>query len=550
MRRLAVLLVLFSLVPIAGADPSGAVDDVARIAGDDRYATAAAISARTFETADVVYVASGESYADALAAGPVAAMHGAPVLLTGRTSLPASTRAELERLSPSKIVVAGGSGAVADSVVSALGAHADDVERVAGPDRYTTAAMLTSSTFAAGGPVFVASGEAFPDALAGGALAGRLEAPLLLTPKASLPTSVAGELDRLEPTEIVVLGGPGSVSDAVVGALGSHTAGGVRRVSGVDRYATSAEVSAEATTATGTVLLATGAGFADALAGGAAAAALDAALLLTPGVCLTAAVAAELERIDPATVIVLGGTGAVKRTVENLAACPSGAPIALDDDGSATLAELDLVWQGIVDARAAWGDSGPITLRFTDTTNEFNAQTPGAAFLHGVDIFTDPFRAFAANGEWGQYNVVVHEYFHTIQIWLARKGTAHVNGSAAPVWLVEGSASYLGSLLQTETYAEGGSFETVMANHERDAAGTDATLCSLSGIGDVYGHPDTAARLSLATLGAAALVDEHGLDATVRAVWSALATSDFDAAFAAAYSEPLDSFCASFDAGR
>ena len=546
MKR-ALALVVVALLPLV-AVPASSAATATRLAGTDRYSTAAAVSAHAFDAADVVYVTSGESYADALAAAPVAASESAPVLLTARDSVPSATRTELSRLGPSRIVVVGGSGAVSDAVVESLRAFADSVTRVAGADRYTTATMLTSS-FEPGGVVYVASGESFADALAGGALAGRSGAPLLLVPKSFVPASVAAELHRLDASEIVVFGGTGSVSDAVVASLREHTSGTVRRVSGSDRYATSAATSAESPGAADTVVLATGVTPYDALAGGAAAAALDAPILLVPGACLTAAVAGELERLNPATVLVLGGRGVVARTVEVLAECPAGSMMTIEDDGSATLAELELIWNGISDARAAWGDSGPILVRVTDTTNEFSPG-PGAAFLHGLDIYTGYFRDFADTaGEQGQYNVIVHEYFHTLQNWLARRGTEHFNGTAAPVWLVEGSASWFASQQQTDVYTND-TFANVMADHETAAQQTDATLCSLYTHADVYSRDDTDARLSLATVAVDYLVDRYGSQATEAGIWTALAGADLSAAFASTYGVSLDGFCTDFEEYR
>ena len=546
MKR-ALALVVVALLPLV-AVPTASAATVERLAGTDRYSTAAAVSAHAFDSAEVVYVASGESYADALAAAPVAASASAPVLLTARDSLPAATRTELTRLGPSRIVVVGGSGAVSDAVVESLRSIAGSVTRVAGADRYTTATLLTAD-FEPGGVVYVASGESFADALAGGALAGRVGAPLLLVPKAFLPSSVAAELHRLDASEIVVFGGTGSVSDAVVASLGEHTSGDVRRVSGADRYATSAATSAEATGLAATVVLATGATPYDALAGGAAAAALDAPILLVPGACLTAAVADELARLNPDTVLVLGGRGVVARTVENLSECPAGSMMTVVDDGTATLAELDLVWEGVVDGRAAWGDSGPIAVRVTDTTNDFSPG-PGAASPNVLDIYTSHFRDFGDdNGEAGQYNVIVHEYFHTLQMWLANRGTAHISGTAAPVWLIEGSASYFGSVQQTETYT-GDTLETVMATHVDQAKDTDATLCSLYTHADVYSRDDTTARLSVATLATEYLVDRYGESASTSGIYTQLASSDFPAAFAAAFGTSLDGFCSDFEEHR
>jgi putative cell wall-binding protein len=86
---------------------------VERWAGDDRYGTAAAISSNAYpQGATTAYLASGADYPDALAGAPVAAKAGAPLLLTQRDCVPASTLAELTRLGATKIVVLGGTSAV------------------------------------------------------------------------------------------------------------------------------------------------------------------------------------------------------------------------------------------------------------------------------------------------------------------------------------------------------------------------------------------------------------------------------------------------------
>jgi putative cell wall-binding protein len=92
---------------------------VERWAGADRYATAAAISSNTYpQGATTAYLASGADYPDALAGAPVAAKAGAPLLLTQRDCVPASTLAELTRLGATNIVVLGGTSAVSDAAAN------------------------------------------------------------------------------------------------------------------------------------------------------------------------------------------------------------------------------------------------------------------------------------------------------------------------------------------------------------------------------------------------------------------------------------------------
>ncbi len=164
---------------------------VTRIAGPDRYATAAAVSRRSFAAADTVYVATGLNYPDALAAGPVAAANDAPILLVRTDSIPEETLSELDRLDPASIVVLGGTRAVSSGVETALRSRypRTTLARIAGSDRYETAALISLGHFAPGvAAAYLAVGSNFPDALTGGAAAAHKSAPVLLTETAELPT--------------------------------------------------------------------------------------------------------------------------------------------------------------------------------------------------------------------------------------------------------------------------------------------------------------------------------------------------------------------------
>lgn len=187
--------------------------------------------------------------------------------------------------------------------------------RLAGESRYDTSAVVSAETFTAPvDAVFVATGVDYPDALAAGPAAARLGGPVLLVQRDRIPSSVRAELGRLKPKAIYVLGGSGVITSAVIQDLKNY-AGSVKRLSGESRYATAALVSQRGWESSGTVFLASGVGFADALSGGAAAARRDAPLLLTPKGNLAAVTRAELIRLTPTRVYVLGGTGAVSSGV-------------------------------------------------------------------------------------------------------------------------------------------------------------------------------------------------------------------------------------------
>ena len=176
------------------------------------------------------------------------------------------------------------------------------VQRLWGADRFATAAAVSQAAYPGGATnVMVATGRNFPDALAGSAAAGNLAMPVLLVETDSIPASTLSEIDRLNPQKIYVLGGAAVVSDAVLTQLQPYAATGeVERLFGADRYATAAAISAEFYAPNvPAAFIAVGTGFADALAGGPAAALNDSPLLLVRTDTIPDATSAELSRLQP-----------------------------------------------------------------------------------------------------------------------------------------------------------------------------------------------------------------------------------------------------------
>ena len=284
------------IVNITGSQPT-------RLWGPDRFSTASEVSGASSEPVEpVVYIATGRNFPDALAAGPVAALQDAPILLVNATSIPSATRTELTRLEPYRIVILGGPAAVSSSVEAALAPYATlPVERISGANRYTTAVAISESFFT--NPhrvdtVYLATGLNFPDALSAGPAAALANGPILLTSRTSLPGAVAQELLRLDPERVVIVGGAIAVSSAVQDAVES-LGFDVDRFNGATRYHTSALVVADAFQDTPVpTFVATGANFPDALAASAAIGSRDGALLLTTLNSLPNVVAAELDRLS------------------------------------------------------------------------------------------------------------------------------------------------------------------------------------------------------------------------------------------------------------
>lgn len=112
----------------------------------------------------VVYIVTGENFPDALGVGPASALDRGPILMVTKTSIPAPTKNELSRLSPDRIVVVGGTAVISASIESQLAAWAP-VSRIAGANRYETAALVSQAAFPSppldSGPTAAAAGGRF-----------------------------------------------------------------------------------------------------------------------------------------------------------------------------------------------------------------------------------------------------------------------------------------------------------------------------------------------------------------------------------------------------
>jgi putative cell wall-binding protein len=202
--------------------------------------------------------------------------------------------------------------------------------RIGGDDRYATAAALYNSEFGWGKDNYndvavLSGGENFPDALSANYLAGKLYTGTLLTRQSSLsPAARKAIIDNRIET-VYITGGHAAVSKAVEDELKSTRVGDrafgayiqVVRLAGSDRYATNQKINLDSIKATDTVLMASGAGFADALALGPIAYAEQFPLILSRGTSIGSTEKSQLDNFDPSNVIIAGGTSVISQGVED-----------------------------------------------------------------------------------------------------------------------------------------------------------------------------------------------------------------------------------------
>lgn len=398
MHSCRLLLVICTVVAVGLPGAATAQDgpEVVRRSGEDRFATAATISAETFAPGVTdVWIATGRDFPDALAVGPVAGtVRPGPVLLVTRTTVPDATATELRRLNPQTITVLGGPNAVGSAVVDELRQFTDGVVRQFNEaDRFATAARVSrelSDRAADISTVIIATGRGFADALVGGAAGAALAAPLLLVETDNVPDSTAAALTDLAPDTVLVLGGTVAIKDSVVTSLRSLTGADVIRVAGNDRYDTAAGLVARAfPQRVSTVFLATGQNFPDALAATPAAAFTDAPLLITRPDCLPTSIADEMDRLAPDRIVVLGGPGVVSEAAANGVRCdapeePSGP---VDLRRTVVTDQVDVPWD----------------ITFTPDGRTFTTERDTGQVLEVVEDATTVYTTFAVNntGEGG-----------------------------------------------------------------------------------------------------------------------------------------------------
>jgi putative cell wall-binding protein len=186
---------------------------IERVAGVKLFETAARLAIRFFDSSTKeAFLVNGDSFPDPLAAGAVSSYTAQPVLPTSASALLVATSAVLRTLSVSMVTIVGGERGVSASVFGQTDAVVPQVRRIAGHDRYGTAARLTDTLTAAVRNILLATGTNFPDALGAAAVAARLDATLILTAPTSAPRAATDYLGRRTPTEITLPGGYNAVA--------------------------------------------------------------------------------------------------------------------------------------------------------------------------------------------------------------------------------------------------------------------------------------------------------------------------------------------------
>ncbi|TCL84487.1 putative cell wall-binding protein [Rathayibacter sp. PhB179] len=187
-----------------------------RLGGVDRYDTAKKVVQYAFsDGSSRAWLATGEKFPDALGASAAAGSVDAPVLLVNGTlaTADATTKSLVSQLGVRSLTIAGNALSVSDGIERSLAVASKT--RIAGSDRYDTSEKLNRAAFQRANTVYLATGENFPDALAGATAAGYTSSPLFAVPRDCVPQAVLNDITAFGAKKVVLLGGPNTLSDAV-----------------------------------------------------------------------------------------------------------------------------------------------------------------------------------------------------------------------------------------------------------------------------------------------------------------------------------------------
>ena len=271
-----------------------AAADVSRINGKNRYETSVKLS-NNYDNSDVVVLASGKDFPDALAGSGLASSLKAPLLLVDSDTIPSVVSKEIERLNAKSIIVLGGKNTIKDNALSNVTAH---ITRIAGNNRYDTSLKIAENIKDLSG-LIVVNGNNFPDALSAGGLTLDNKAVILTDGKTlDLPK-------KLSNLPVTVLGGNNSVSNEIANKYNAD------RISGKDRYQTS--LLAVKRAGQDNILIADGTNYPDALSAITLASKMPASILLTSPKTINKESLDYVDSLNKA--IIIGGTNSVSAIV-------------------------------------------------------------------------------------------------------------------------------------------------------------------------------------------------------------------------------------------
>ncbi len=256
-------------------------DSVTRLAGENRFDTAFLAANQMkqnlgIEKFDIVVVASGMDFADALSGSYLAAVKNAPILLASQVEKYNDLVKDYIRENLTEggtIYILGGVNAIPDSFKTGLDAYT--ITRLAGDNRFDTNLKVLAEAGVGDKPILVCTGGGFADSLS----ASATKLPILLVYGNELLPDQKTFLEANQGRDLYIIGGTSAVSAELEAQLSTYST--PKRVAGNDRFQTSVLIAETFFDTPNSAVLAYAWNFPDGLCGGPLAATMNAPLILT-----------------------------------------------------------------------------------------------------------------------------------------------------------------------------------------------------------------------------------------------------------------------------
>lgn len=422
-------LLLFTLFIIG--TPTVSHGTVYRIGGSNRYETAKMIAGQ-FQWSENAVIVSGNSYADALSAGPYAANIGGTIFLTNKSIDLTET---LLQYKVKNVIIIGGEKAVELSIEERLSENFE-VFRIAGKNRYETSRLVNEQTESLPIHVGLATGENFPDALSAGVFLARQGYGLHL---------VSGQSNYSLPEDFV--------GEFTFGGVASMKKAAGERIEGKNRYETAAKI-AEASGEYDAVVVTSGENYPDALAVTPFANYIKAPIVLTRKDSLPPEAKKAISKAK--NIYIIGERGAISQRVEDeiLGKTPAPLPVIPNPPKPEETKKPTLVTKngittidGIIIANKKYSLPSNYSPGFNKNANDYFYRMKRDAAARGLVInIGSGFRSYSYQGS--LYNNYVKQYGRAYADRISAKPghSEHQTGLAIDI---KGSSYYLNQKFAT-----------------------------------------------------------------------------------------------------
>lgn len=271
---------------------------VSKIYGKNRTDTSIALSRALYKSSSDVIIVSSKSNQDGINASTLSQSLGAPVFIVNNDDDMRRVESEIERLGAKNVTIVGGENSISKSKEGILSKEGRNISRFSGENRYETANKILQASLKSSGSdtVILINENKVSDYMSAQVISQKTGFPIAISKKSSIDKSIFDTIKKSGVQNMIVVGGENSISNTAISDLGINT----YRISGKDRYDTSAKVLKSFGVNSENVVLTNGSYFPDAIL-----AAQFSYRTATP-IAISSSISSGSEKLDAKNIFVIG----------------------------------------------------------------------------------------------------------------------------------------------------------------------------------------------------------------------------------------------------